>query len=218
MLESQQAQLVYGLQELYRRAQSGQGWTGSPLKEASNGSPLTHDILERLGALKQDNHSSNEPFEEDLNAMQQRLIANGAGFVHRDAMSDTSSEIDQSPIFEHMSSKSPIFTDPFSVTRFPPTPPSQSPHTRNARIIPPLKTQPPRRPSSSSGMNWAPSNNGFDDNMNFINKFDPSAEFNALPPQMFQNPLSSNTINPILATKDWMEEDEFQRYFNPTLF
>ncbi|KIW75101.1 hypothetical protein Z517_11872 [Fonsecaea pedrosoi CBS 271.37] len=82
MLESQQAQLVAGLQELYKRMQNGQGWTGAPLKESANGVPLTHDILERLGALKQDGHSS-DVFEEDLTVLQQKLIADGAGFMQR---------------------------------------------------------------------------------------------------------------------------------------
>ena len=63
MLENQQAQLVVGLQELYKRTQNGQGWTGAPLRETSQGLPLTHDILERLGALKQEGHNTTDVFE-----------------------------------------------------------------------------------------------------------------------------------------------------------
>lgn len=51
MLKSQQSQLVTGLQELYRRSQCGEGWTGPALKETVKGTPLTHDILQHLGAL-----------------------------------------------------------------------------------------------------------------------------------------------------------------------
>src|SRR2546423_8716106 len=135
MLESQQSQLVAGLQELYKRTQNGQGWIGSPLKETSHGAPLTHDILERLGALKQDGHSTGDMFEEDLNLMQQRLLASGAGFMARDASSDSDSEAAQSPSFEQMLQK-PAFTDPFAMHGFPPTPPHQSPYPHNARTVP----------------------------------------------------------------------------------
>src|SRR6266536_4607366 len=117
MLEQQQAQLVTGLQELYRRTQTGQGWTGSPLKESSNGSPLTHDILERLGALKQDGHNSPEAFEEDLKLMQQRLIASGVGFMQRTDSSDGGSEAGHSPMFDAMPIKQQIFSDSFSLNQ-----------------------------------------------------------------------------------------------------
>lgn len=51
MLEHEQAQLIAGLRELYRRLISGEQWPGDPLIQAENGNPLTHDILERLGLL-----------------------------------------------------------------------------------------------------------------------------------------------------------------------
>lgn len=218
MLENQQSQLVTGLQELYKRTQNGQGWTGSPLKETSHGGPLTHDILERLGALKQEGHVSSEAFEEDLNLMQQRLIANGAGFMQREASSDTCSEIDQSPVFEQMPSKPPIFTDPFSHHQFPPTPPNESPHPRTAKTASPLRTQAFPQISNPGGMNWTPSNNaGFDDNMDFITKFDPSMSFTPMQMQLFQTQMLSNTINPRLSINNWAEDDDFQTFFNPTL-
>ena len=206
--------------KLYRRSQSGKGWTGSPLKESSNGAPLTHDILDRLGALKQENCNSPEEFEEDLTAMQQRLIASGAGFVQRDNMSDSSSEVDQSPYFEQFSAKSPLFSDSFSFsqTQFPPTPPNQSPYPRTARTVP------SRHQSSRQNISDCRAHVGrlrtttvFDDNMNFINKFDPTADYNGLPPQMFQNAMAMHAMNPTLAMKDWADEEDFQRFFNPTL-
>ncbi|KKZ66442.1 hypothetical protein EMCG_07834 [[Emmonsia] crescens] len=122
MLEQQQAQLVTGLQSLYKLTLDGEGWPGDPLKESGNGHPLTHDILERLGALKQEGHSSDEPFEDDLQLAQKRLIANGAGFMQRQDSSD-GSESEHSPTFP---SRPSLFEAPFSMNpnQFPPTPPS----------------------------------------------------------------------------------------------
>ncbi|PGH16124.1 hypothetical protein AJ80_05339 [Polytolypa hystricis UAMH7299] len=138
MLEQQQAQLVTGLQELYRRTTEGEGWPGSPLKESSSGHPLTHDILERLGALKQDNSSESEPFEEDLDQAQQRLIAQGMPFMQRQDSPDGGSDPDLSPTFPV---KNLQFTDPYMMSRFPPTPPNHSPFPRTQQIPPQFKTE-----------------------------------------------------------------------------
>lgn len=54
MLERQHAQLIVGLQELYRRTQSGGGWTGPRLEVENLDRPLTHKILEALGVLQPD--------------------------------------------------------------------------------------------------------------------------------------------------------------------
>ena len=51
MLERQHVQLVAGLQEFYRRTQTGQGWSAPPLELTNHGQPLTHKILEHLGIL-----------------------------------------------------------------------------------------------------------------------------------------------------------------------
>lgn len=138
MLEHQQLQLVAGLQELYRRLQQGQGWSGAPLPESANGSPLTHDILERLGALQQDLPGGNADFTEDFNAMQSILLAKGVGYMKRETSFDTISELD-SPLFEPMQ-KAPNFTNPFA-QHFPPTPPNRSPHPPFVKTSSPLKTQ-----------------------------------------------------------------------------
>ena len=66
-------------------------------------------------------------------------------------------------------------------------------------------------------MQWAPTNAAFDDNMNFINNFEPSLDFNAVPGSMSQNDMSFHTMNPYLVTRDWGNEDYFQNYCNPTL-
>ena len=65
MLEQQQAQIVAGMRELYRRLRTGEGWPGAWLEEfqisdntgsinvskSNTSHPLTHDILERLNLL-----------------------------------------------------------------------------------------------------------------------------------------------------------------------
>ena len=225
MLEQQQSQLVTGLQELYRRSQSGQGWVGDPLKEGDQGNPLTHDILERLGSLKQDGRTSNESFEEDLDQMQRSLIANGAGFMQREASSDGGSDDTPSPIFDQLHQK-PLFTDPFAISRFPPTPPNQSPYPRSARMNSSTKAQNlAQQTSMQSVMNpallqqqaWNHSPVAFDDNMDFLNRFESPASFDAMSPHFSQSHLPLGTMNPCLAMRDWAEEDDFQKFFNPTL-
>lgn len=52
MLERQHAQLIAGLQELYRRMQNGDASTGSRLEVVNHDQPLTHEILEALGVLQ----------------------------------------------------------------------------------------------------------------------------------------------------------------------
>jgi hypothetical protein len=221
MLENQQSQLVTGLQELYKRTQNGQGWIGSPLKETSHGAPLTHDILERLGALKQDGHSTGDVFEEDLTLMQQRLIANGAGFMARDTSSDSDSEAGQSPMFEQMPQK-PVFSDPFAMHSFPPTPPNQSPYPQAARTVSsklqsymqPRLEQISMNPQLMHRQTWGPSGGGFDDSMDmdFITSFDPSANYAVATPMFGQLQAPVGTINPSLAMR--FPEDE---YINPRL-
>lgn len=51
MLERQHAQLIAGLQELYRRMQNGDGWPGLRIEAVNHNQPLTHKILEALGVL-----------------------------------------------------------------------------------------------------------------------------------------------------------------------
>ena len=58
MLERQHAQLIAGLQELYRCTQNGDRWTGPPLELGSQ--PLTHKILEALGVLEADQWEDTE--------------------------------------------------------------------------------------------------------------------------------------------------------------
>ena len=113
MLEQQQAQLVTGIRELYRRLRTGEGWPGAWLEESTVEDssviitdktnkvihPLTHDILERLdllhvrcsedGSLINGNVGSTflqqqfDGFDENCARLQQRLIREGASMVER---------------------------------------------------------------------------------------------------------------------------------------
>ncbi|KAJ5637536.1 hypothetical protein N7490_007415 [Penicillium lividum] len=70
MLEQQQAWLVSGLQELYRRAIDGEDWLRKPLKPGHDGYSLPQDLLTHLGVL---DPSKGERFEENPKAMQEEL-------------------------------------------------------------------------------------------------------------------------------------------------
>jgi len=218
MLESQQAQLVAGLQELYRRAKNGQGWTGPSLKETSHGTFLTHDILEALGALNQEGCS--ETFEEDLNTLQQKMVANGASLMHREPSLDTSSESDHTSSFDSMSQKRPKFTDPFSASHLPPTPPYQSPYPQMTSMTQSMKPHEyPQHLAAATVLQYATPLPMFDDSMDFINKYDsPMAESGMDTPAfsgpMFPNQMSTMAINPCLTMKDWTEQEEMHRCFN----
>ncbi|EFE42179.1 C6 transcription factor, putative [Trichophyton verrucosum HKI 0517] len=77
LLEHQQTSLVFGIQEMYKLLIKGNKWPGQPLNNSHNGHPLTHDILERLGALNVADGPANAGlprFEEDLEAMQAQLL------------------------------------------------------------------------------------------------------------------------------------------------
>ena len=150
MLEQQQAQLVAGLQELYRRSLLGQPWSGPALSEAT-GQPLTHDILSKLGVLEKMNDGSDqfETFEEDLERLQRRLVGNGAGYVRR--RESFSSDSDHSVHGLPMSSskgtppttKAPVFEN-FTLTPSP-SPLAQSPTPRHRQSYPPAQQSPLHR-------------------------------------------------------------------------
>jgi hypothetical protein len=222
MLEQQQAQLVTGLQELYKRTQSSQGWTGAPLKESSNGNPLTHDILERLGALKQDSHTSSEAFEEDLSLMQQRLIAIGAGYMQRTESSDGKSEAGHSLMFDNIPTRQQIFSDSFSFNQSPPTPPQGSPFPQSVQPAPvkshsyvqPTPMQAAMNPALLQRQSWSqPHSMGFDNDMDIIRRYDSPVSFDGMHHgYTSQMPMNADPCLPM----DW-NETEFKTFFNPTL-
>ncbi|RMD41559.1 hypothetical protein DV735_g3567, partial [Chaetothyriales sp. CBS 134920] len=218
MLETQQAQLVAGLQELYRRTQNGQGWTGPALKETSAGVPLTHDILERLGALKQEGQSNSETFEEDLHALQARLIAQGATMMERSNSHDASSDSSSSPPYDIHSKAN--FSAPYPVNKFPPTPPSQSPYPHSTHALPPIKSH--SYPATTSNLNWSTPVSDFDENMEMMKQYDSPMVDSGMDtamsfPHMFQEQQLPPAINPMFMMKDWSQQEEFQHYVNPAM-
>ncbi|KKK14794.1 hypothetical protein P175DRAFT_0510407 [Aspergillus ochraceoroseus IBT 24754] len=132
MLEQQQTWLVYGLQELYRRINEGEGWPGEPLKCESNGHPLTHDLLTQLGAL---DHNKNERFEENTETMQQELWKQNAGHMQRQDSSDASSDTAQSPVIPS------YFSDPFAARTLPQTPTNTISPVTSRTEIPAIKSE-----------------------------------------------------------------------------
>ncbi|KAL3436659.1 hypothetical protein BDV09DRAFT_184112 [Aspergillus tetrazonus] len=58
MLESHHSLVIKALQRLYKLCASKEGFPGEPLVETSDGYPLTHTILDRLGLIKQAEDSS----------------------------------------------------------------------------------------------------------------------------------------------------------------
>ena len=221
MLENQQAQLVTGLQELYRRTQNGQGWRGPPLKDTTHGIPLTHDILEHLGALQQEGHTTGESFEEDLSALQHRLIANGASMMQREPSHDGSSDSAPSPAYEPLQQK-PHFTNPFPVHQFPPTPPNRSPFPQNARAVPQQKMHSYPPVTSHSNLAWNTPATDFEDGMDFISQYESpmmetGMDFSSFPAHLYHDQMNSSAINPYLTMKEWPGQEEMQRYVNPAM-
>lgn len=215
MLENQQAQLVAGLQELYRRVQTGEGWTGAPLKESNKGAPLTHEILERLGALKHDNHYSDEIFEENLDVLQHKLLANGSGFMQRGMSFDTSSEAGHSPVFEPVTHhKASHFTNPWAVSHLPPTPPTNSPRPSLVKTSSPLKSQiatPVSQLSEQSPIFTEPSE--LNDGMDFSMSYQPSDFDIQQDMQAYYDPIHV-AINPSLTMKNgWLPHEDYSQQF-----
>lgn len=63
MLESHHSLVVKALQKLYKNCVNNEGFPGEPLAESANGHPLTHEILDRLGLIRQA-EETDEPDEE----------------------------------------------------------------------------------------------------------------------------------------------------------
>ena len=228
MLEHQQAQLVTGLQELYKRAINGQGWLGAALADSTNGNPLTHDILERLGALKHESNDDADSFEEDLNTLQHRLIASGSGFMQR-AESPDDSEGLRSPVIEASPVKQPSFSDPFSPrSQLPLTPPEESPYPSSGPQIsiqtnlPQSLFQPTPRgmslnPAVLQQQNWSPALTDLDESLygfDTMGSFDPSMVSQYPATSMSMYPMGAGNLPP---SRDWTEDEVFRSYFNPTL-
>lgn len=231
MLERQQAQLVVGLQDLYRRTLTRQGWVGPALQASGSGHPLTHDILEGLGALQSDGHGELEGFVEDLNALQQRLIDDGAGFTQRQDSGDSDSEHGQTPtsFLELPPPKPPFPNAPFSLTQLPPTPPMQTPYPRSelSSFSNPLNTSGPQPQRSQSitrtSMNPAALQNQtwatpiiYEENMNFTQQLEMPTACQGIAGDFNRQLMAMSTVSPRVAALEW-NEDDFSAFLNPTI-
>ncbi|KAI9834241.1 MAG: hypothetical protein M1819_003079 [Sarea resinae] len=228
MLERQQAQLVAGLQEFYLRAQTGQSWVGGPLQEADNGRPLTHEILKRLGALTQDNSEDDmDTFEEDLQAMQQRLIERGAGHMQRQDSTSSGSGEPFSPYENMAPNGSTLFNDPFGTKQAPPTP--QSPFSNISTPQPQLGNTPMyhgmsmaqnmgnlQQPHQQTWATQSPANFG-ENNMDFLRRFDASNNFDTSSLHFNRQMMAPTIASQCLTMPDWNEDDEFKAFLNPTM-
>lgn len=233
MLEQQQTQLVAGIRELYRRMQTGEGWPGRPLSEQQGGHPLTHDILERLDLLHSPDSAGShyEGFEEDCSRMQQRLVENGAPYIHR--RGSFSSDSDHGHVSSPASystpptkSSQPHFNDPFArqvVT--PPTP------TLNSPLPGATKLQAYSKDPTTSGFNltaqpgfdaaqvmrspWAMSVPAVDDmTMKYFSQImDQGIDYDT---PMYDGLAGQATINPVNMA-DWSDPSDvdFSTFINP---
>ncbi|KAJ5819706.1 hypothetical protein N7474_005297 [Penicillium riverlandense] len=226
MLEQQQAWLVHGLQELYRRSTDGEGWAGDRLKPEPNGHPLTHDLLTHLGAL---DHTKGEHFEENPETMQQDLWRTNAGHMQRQESSDGSTDSPQSP-----TARSRFSSDAFSQRQMPPTPPAYSPTARAPQIkgepqmsgsyAQQLPMQGVVNPLALQGgpqqqQQW-PNNPGFNpfDEMDFMNSADYanlSFDDNQMASPMFnrQMPVNCMSSGPFVDSKN--DYEDFNQFLNP---
>ena len=200
MLEQQQFQLVNGLQELYKRLINHQGWKGSLLDVSANGYPLTHDILERLDALRIDGHLDCDRFEENTEVLQRKLRAGGAVPMQRQLSTGSDSAQDHISLPDASSPK-PLFNESFGPLgpHLPPTPPIHSPATgfttspttyAEAELLMSTHMQPPQ---------WAQPSITYDQNNGFLSPsptslYDESRHF-------------QQQGNPCLPIPTWTEED-----------
>lgn len=206
MLEQQQHQLVTGLQELYELVIGNQGWKGDPLKESTNGHPLTHDILERLGVLKLDSNIETEKFEENLDMLRQKLIIDPASPLQKNlALTNFQN---QSP-FPETSSLIHYFKDSCpTLNQFPPTPPIQSPDQQAQASIRYMDSQHQVQSEASldpsmllsQRQTWLQQQPAiYDENLDYL-RFDPPSNYDAL------NAMQDST-SPCLPMSPWLDDD-----------
>jgi hypothetical protein len=229
MLEQQQGQLVAGLQELYKLINDGQRWPGSRLEVGSNGQPSTHDILERLGVLKQDDRRSSviTTFEEDFALIQRRLYESGALPMPRRRSLSHDSESGDGIASDNTSQRDPaldMVLDPKAF--FPLTPPAPimtslvtssdaAAADVDMQAAPPLPT-PAEDPNDvvSVPALWG-------DSMEFLRRYQQPASLDNLDGPSQLNPPGSSAIGAAGAgdsvsnmAHEWNDDDEFSALFN----
>lgn len=105
MLERQHAQLIAGLQALYRCTQNGDRWTGPRLELVNHNQPLTHKILEALGVLRTDEWEDMESVDGTWQGFERHIQDdNQAAFS---PTSPTQTAFPQSEIMSKRRSKDP---------------------------------------------------------------------------------------------------------------
>ena len=134
MLEQQQDKLVNALQELYDRNLNRRPWPGPPLQKTAKGIPLTHDILDRLGLLKLDDQGNYDTFEEDTDALRQKMMVKEEEHAYPTPKTTKSEFSPVSPNFDSFMSRP--FEKAFSATHYQPTPPMQSPEEDSPMTFP----------------------------------------------------------------------------------
>lgn len=223
MLEQQQTQLVAGLRELYSRLQRGESWPGQPLREASGGHPLTHDILERLDLLHPsgDNNSNYEGFEEDCSRMQQRLLEGGAPYTRRRGSVSSDSEhghaSSSSSTGGTPTTRSFAFDTPFARNHTPPTPVMNNTFPRQSQIISPVKQESPMvsstfmntgalDPSSLSRGGWMNDSMMMDEPVDFSKPMYNFDNFASFDPNMMVDSIAINPSDPMMP--DWNGNSE----------
>ena len=235
MLEQQQAQLVNGLQELYKRLIAGQEWEGPLLDEGENGRPLTHDILSGLGVLQHESGSPSEAFEDDLEALQHRLLDDGSQHTRRTHSPDSEEEaasgnncfLDLQPDRSYQIGNAPI-----------PSRQTFPPNTQNLysnRSWPGISASTPLRPPSMQhhpafpsnvkpnphpmGLNapsWMDSPMSYEDNGNFLQMGAFPALEDVTTNRTSISPLAMDGEIPTTMATTWTE-DEFTKFLNSTL-
>lgn len=209
MLEHQQAQLVLGLQELYRRLQGGEARDGGKLPEISCETPTTHDLLEWLGALHHDEHDGPDKFYDDPYMMQAVAILENSGPTTRDlSLGSTQSEID--PV-------TPLEAELVDMTLHPTTPraayTSQALFVDSSQLfVEEINTQPIDLTAEPvpyfSQISWQPRNAdiysaGFEvyDDWNY----DTNAEAAGIAEASGVQQPANISVNPSLTLRDWSE-------------
>ncbi|KAL8781165.1 MAG: hypothetical protein Q9213_006133 [Squamulea squamosa] len=97
-LEQQCAQAINGLRKGYQILVENDVWPGGALELRPNGHPLTHDMLDSLGALRLDTPLRHDRFEEDTEKLQQKLIDDDKERFERQQSPDSDfSRVKQNP-------------------------------------------------------------------------------------------------------------------------
>ncbi|PYH45795.1 Zn(II)2Cys6 transcription factor domain-containing protein [Aspergillus saccharolyticus JOP 1030-1] len=108
MLESHHSLVVKALQRLYKLSVNKEGFPGEPLQDATDGYPLTHAILDRLGLIKQAEENADEPEEESEDLQYLRFLSTSTDSC---ATTDPSPEPATPPEPLH-SESSPVLSSP----------------------------------------------------------------------------------------------------------